>query len=495
MEHAPKLIEDLGPGSLRSRLEGRAARRAHGRERMPLLDPSIRRFDELRVPYSSSVSPSARRRSDMIPRRLRSGSFLALATLLFGASLPAQTDEFLFVGWPAGAFCLFTPATGAIIPIAPGPTGFIGSSRMKFLPGNRMVLGKGGFRNPTQPNSFYLFDRDTGVALPFYLPMPLLQEWATEFALDQDGDLFLTMSSVQGIWWMDHLRPGNYVRLFPTANSELVQDIDTGDYVFVDAVAGMGAQLSRGRRSGQITPITTVDLGPGQRLWQDYATGEFVYWPNQPLNFPQIFHRITGSGVITTVATAPWIYYTLVETFSAPAPGREYLAPIFGSYTPIKEFHAVDRSTGQTTLLAPFPGWLQSISALVRDRSRHLSTQGTGIRNEWTLFIDFADDPNRDYACALGISGIRPGISLPDGRVIRLNVDPLTWLGLSGQAPGFSGLLGRLDDRGTAQGIISLGWLPAGVAGIPFWLVGLTLDRAAPSGIRSVSDPIVIQLR
>jgi hypothetical protein len=39
MEHAPKLIEDLGPGSLRSRLEGRAARRAHGRERMPLLDP------------------------------------------------------------------------------------------------------------------------------------------------------------------------------------------------------------------------------------------------------------------------------------------------------------------------------------------------------------------------------------------------------------------------------------------------------------------------
>jgi hypothetical protein len=31
--------------------------------------------------------------------------------------------------------------------------------------------------------------------------------------------------------------------------------------------------------------------------------------------------------------------------------------------------------------------------------------------------------------------------------------------------------------------------------GIPFWLAGFTLDPQAPSGIRSVSDPIVIQLR
>jgi hypothetical protein len=420
---------------------------------------------------------------------LRNGSFLVLALLLCGAPIAAQTDPILFVGWPAGAFYLFTPTTGAITPVAPGPAGFWGAPRIKILPGNRMVLGRGLF---TARNSFFLFDRDSGTSFPFSMPLPPTQESVYEFTMDQDGDLFVTLSHSQGIWRMDHLQPGNYVRLFPTGDSELVQDIDTGDYVFLNYPT---FNLVRGRRSGQVTPISLANLGPGQRLYQDYATGEFIYWPNWWRNVPQTMYRISGSGVVTSITTVPWVFYEMMEIFSAPAPGREYFVPIFGDYAPVRGFHALDRSNGQVTLLLSFPPWLQGVSALVRDRSRKLSTIGTGFQNQWNLFVDFADDPNRLYVCLVGITGIRPGIPLPDGRVIRLNVDPVTWLGLSGQIPGFSGLVGRLDARGAAQGLLDLGWLPPGVTGIPFWLAGFTLDPTAPSGIRTVSDPIVIQLR
>jgi len=189
----------------------------------------------------------------------------------------------------------------------------------------------------------------------------------------------------------------------------------------------------------------------------------------------------------------PWVQKEAMEVFSDPAPGREYLitrqyfADPFGWYT-------ISRSSGETRLFQPF-GTGPLPQTFIRDRARKLSTMSTGFGNQWNLYIDFADDPNRLYVCLLGSTGIRPGIPLADGRVIRLNVDALTWLGFSGQIPGLSGLVGRLDDRGTALGLLDLTWLPPGVSGIPFWLAGFTLDAAAPSGIRSVSDPIVIQLR
>jgi hypothetical protein len=109
--------------------------------------------------------------------------------------------------------------------------------------------------------------------------------------------------------------------------------------------------------------------------------------------------------------------------------------------------------------------------------------------------VDFPSDAGLRYACLVGTSGYHPGVALPDGRKIRLNPDAVTGMGLAGTLPGFSGLTGVLDSRGTSQGTIDLAGAPRSARGIPFWLVGLVLDPAAPSGIRRVSPPIVVQIR
>jgi len=412
--------------------------------------------------------------------------FVVLAFLACGAPVAGQSDPILFLGWPP-AFYLFTPTTGEITILGPGPVGTGPVQRMEILPGNRQVLGFG--QVAPGPTGFYIFDRDSRTV--FAAPTLPMANFAIEFSVDQDGD-YLVTNRDRGVWWYDHLNPsGNQVQLFQSGYSEVIEDIDTGDYVFIDSPS---FNLVRGRRSGQITPITTVNLGVGKRVYQDYATGEFLYWPTQFLSLPQVLLRISAAGVVTSTMTIPEVRgdYAM-EVFSEPAPEREYLVPVFG-YAEVKGLYTIARSNGQTRLFRQFPP-NTSVLALVRDRSRKLSTVGTGSRNQWTLFIDFADDANRTYVCMAGMTGIRPGLPLPDGRVIRLNPDPLTYLALNGQIPGFSGLVGQLDSRGTGQGIIDLGWLPSRVAGNPFWLTGLTVDSQAPSGIRTVSDPIVIQLR
>jgi hypothetical protein len=99
------------------------------------------------------------------------------------------------------------------------------------------------------------------------------------------------------------------------------------------------------------------------------------------------------------------------------------------------------------------------------------------------------------YALALSLSGVRPGVLLPDGRRLPLNVDALTHAVLFGGLGHFLSFasVGRLGPLGLAFTYLDVSRLP-GVSGIRVWAVAVALDPAAPLGLGTISDPILIVL-
>jgi len=94
----------------------------------------------------------------------------------------------------------------------------------------------------------------------------------------------------------------------------------------------------------------------------------------------------------------------------------------------------------------------------------------------------------------LSLSDVRPGVPLPDGRRILLNVDNLTALSLSGRlGPLFAGNVGKLTPSARAMAVLDVSSLPV-LKGLPIWLLAATLNPQAPLGIQTISDPLRITL-
>ena len=88
-----------------------------------------------------------------------------------------------------------------------------------------------------------------------------------------------------------------------------------------------------------------------------------------------------------------------------------------------------------------------------------------------------------------------PGPIAIDTRKLHLSPDALLWLSVNGTAPEvFQGFAGRIDDRGTAAAALAIPAVPA-LKGIPLHLAFVTLDGAAPSGIRSISPPHTLRIQ
>jgi hypothetical protein len=319
--------------------------------------------------------------------------------------------------------------------------------------------------------------------------------------VDQDGDLLFSFYRGGGLSRLD--QNGYPVLKVPELGTSVV-DLDTGDYVGLVP----SGQLARVSYSGQVTTITSVNpaLSYWKRVAQDPASGDFLIWDQNPAsNQPRALFRATASGVVTTVGIAPPVVLNPIAVFSDPAPDREYVFPsgcaagVCFPTSPIPGIYTMSRTTGQVSLLYsigrdPAGNPLWAPLDMVRDRSRRLSTVKSAL-NRWDLLIDFPGDGNLPYVVLLSLSGIRPGVPLSDGRRLRLNPDPLTYLAGGGQVPGFTGLSGILDQAGRALGLLDASWFPPTTQGVPLWAVGITLDQAAPSGIRTISDTIVVQIR
>ena len=113
--------------------------------------------------------------------------------------------------------------------------------------------------------------------------------------------------------------------------------------------------------------------------------------------------------------------------------------------------------------------------------------------NDRVINVDFPGDAGRPYVVAFSQSGFSPGVPLPDGRTIPLNLDGLTLLTANVALPPFlTGNTGVLDGLGRATVRFNLNSLP--VTGLRLWAAAVTVDPNAPLGISQISAPLLFVL-
>jgi len=135
-------------------------------------------------------------------------------------------------------------------------------------------------------------------------------------------------------------------------------------------------------------------------------------------------------------------------------------------------------------------------STLLRVGSRHLTWFMDTPPNGRRLELSFPGQGGRAYMIGLSWTGVRPGIGLPDGRVIPLIPDYLTMLCLYG---GIKGMLentfGSLDAAGNARVILDTNHLGRILSGVKMWAVALVLDAGAASGVACIAGPSLVTIR
>jgi hypothetical protein len=127
---------------------------------------------------------------------------------------------------------------------------------------------------------------------------------------------------------------------------------------------------------------------------------------------------------------------------------------------------------------------------------RHIQTVSTSA-NQWSILLSVPHHPGKAYAMMAGVTGVRPGIPLADGRNLNINFDAVGYVTLNNLLPGIwnpgPGILGK---AGEARGALDLSGLPVPKSGlgIPLWIAVVVLDPKAPGGIAYAPDTYVMRL-
>jgi len=136
------------------------------------------------------------------------------------------------------------------------------------------------------------------------------------------------------------------------------------------------------------------------------------------------------------------------------------------------------------------------MSRLIRMGSRHLAWHMVQRPNGRTLQLSFPGEAGRPYVVGLSQSGIRPGVPLPDGRVVPIVPDPLTALSLRGGLPGvLEQTTGTLDTSGRAVVTIDTNRFGSTLKGQKLWAAALVLDPAASAGVAYIVGPTLLSIR
>jgi len=130
---------------------------------------------------------------------------------------------------------------------------------------------------------------------------------------------------------------------------------------------------------------------------------------------------------------------------------------------------------------------------------RHIQTMRIR-KNVWDILLSVPHLPKHQYVVAAGASGIRPGIRLPDGRNININLDPVVFMTFNNAlAPIWRGDTVStadflLDANGESRGRLDLSSVLTAPLGIPIWIVMAVLDTKAPLGIAYLPDTYVMRI-
>lgn len=253
----------------------------------------------------------------------------------------------------------------------------------------------------------------------------------------------------------------------------ICQDLRTGGYVVGDPTDQALHFVTRG---GQIT--ATVGGASGLYVVQDHRNGA-CYTTNGGL---RTLFAVSPTGAVRTLNAA---FPVPVNAVALDRGGSKGL--LVTGDNPVMR---VDAGTGAiVTMHRTVSG---TKTAFCFDRSRNLVAPAIGPKRH-RIQIDLPSAPGKPYLLAASAGGFTPGLSIA-GRYVPIVADTVFLLSVQGLlAPYLRNNAGTLDGQGAATATLDLSTL-GGLSGARLWLVCVTLDANAPSGLGVITKPIVIVL-
>ncbi len=322
-------------------------------------------------------------------------------------------------------------------------------------------------------------------------------------AIGCDGDAYFTSAFPRpGVF---RVRGGVVTTLFagpPFANGagNLSIDVDSGDLLVTDPPFTKNGVLVRLSRTGGTLSTIGLGLDPRYGTHQDVRTGDVFSGTccgdGQPSSSGKSLLVVPkSSGLAVTYLNDA----TLIGAYSA-RPDRASMAnpqlvvAAFGTQTVPGSggVWTIDLATGLPSKRTTVSMGTTHAAVPIHGRDIHSVRVGAA---HWLVGLRIPAQANRQWIAGFGVSGVRPGVSLPDGRTIPLAIDAVTYAGLAGAlSPIVSATTGVLGAEGGGVFYVDLRGtsLPPGIV---LHIVVVVLDPAAPLGIALITDPHALALR
>jgi len=427
------------------------------------------------------------------------------AVLLLSAPLHAQSDSLLYQIGPIGIVEMDDQGQVTRTIVAT-PSGFT-SWQLLNSPDNRSYWTVCKVV-PTLDTGLIRFD-DQGTMTTIVSGPPLQN--VPVMVHDQDGDSLILNEPTHLTWEILRLRGTSLTRLctLPSGTvdvSGVCIDPETGLLV-VSGVRGSGVVHNGYYRIDPATGATTtlashpasdsVKVNGARRLAYDAARGAYVDINiEEQIGATSLVFARPGSGIVPAAPLGK-LYkgWDMVTAGGRAHPVRYYV--IGYEINPWKSTLVHVDGNGRVLRVVPTvsPPWA-SATPLLRKHSNHLQWFLYQAPNDRGLRLSFPGEPGRPFVVGLSLTGMRPGVPLPDGRTIPLAVDALTVLGLAGGVPGLiTNTVGVLSARGEATVRLNLSALGPAARGVKIWAAAMVLDPGASSGIAHLVGPKIVVLR
>ena len=282
----------------------------------------------------------------------------------------------------------------------------------------------------------------------------------------------------------------------------LGQDVDTGD-LLIPSSQSLGFFTRPVYALSSEGTVSTWNLSPAGPAptngWdQEIATGDILY-----MNASYVYRCKKGQDAetYTRVDLSPESAYTLayenqslakpllmtysfrqISTFTTA--NIQYLDPS-NKYTITKTLNFISATS---SVKIPYPQL-----PILNHQERYFQTVKTGA-GQWDMLFNFPTLRNKTYIVAAGMSGVRPGLLLGDGRHVWLNFDDLVRLTVDNKiAIVFNPGPQILNNKGQATGKINLTYLPLPLK-LTIHILVAVIDPGAPGGIAFITEPYPMRL-
>jgi len=302
-----------------------------------------------------------------------------------------------------------------------------------------------------------------------------------DMVLNQDGDLVFT--STTDIYKYS----GGKITTIATAPATATNwyggmeiDIDTGRYV-LQAKNSPYALIA----IDDAGTIATLGTGgnPRYSITQDIRTGD---WYQGSFSSLYLLKQGTSSFVQVTLSGASAYYYALACDRASAANPR--IVSLHNNGATTSRLNYTDLTSYVVTLTTLNFGIYNYETEFFRGNDLCTAKTGTG---KWSINLSLPNEAGKNYVMAMSLTGVRPGIPLPDGRRINLALDGLTILTIQNLIPTiFNPGPGALSATGQAAGWLDVNGLPP-LSGVRVWVEALVVG---PGSIGTIVDPVGITL-